>query len=319
VDILTCPLCGAGVSHETTIRCRNCNAVYESENGIPCMFVDFENKITPKVKSFYEKNPFPNYDGLENISDLVAKAEQSIFADLLNKQLPFNIRILEVGCGTGQLSNFLGISNREVFGTDMCLNSLNLAQAFKLKNSLENVSFYQMNLFKPIFKNESFHLVICNGVLHHTSDPFLGFQIISKLVKRGGYIIIGLYNTYGRLITDMRRMIFNLSRDNFQFLDPLLSRKKGDQKAAWFLDQYKHPHESKHTLNEAFSWFDKEGFQFVNSIPKAEFFSRFSADERLFRMNPRGNWLDHLLVQLKMIYTGNTEGGFFLFIGRRVR
>ena len=51
-----------------------------------------------------------------------------------------------------------------------------------------------MNLFRPVFKAETFDVVICSGVLHHTSDPLTGFQSISKLVKKGGYIIIGLYN-----------------------------------------------------------------------------------------------------------------------------
>ena len=35
-----------------------------------------------------------------------------------------------------------------------------------------------MNLFKPCFKPEQFDVVLCNGVLHHTADPWGGFQSI---------------------------------------------------------------------------------------------------------------------------------------------
>jgi len=38
---------------------------------------------------------------------------------LLNDAIPFGARVLEVGCGTGQLSIFLSLANREVIGADL--------------------------------------------------------------------------------------------------------------------------------------------------------------------------------------------------------
>lgn len=176
-----------------------------------------------------------------------------------------------------------------------------------------------MNLFRPIFKEESFPLVVCNGVLHHTSDPFAGFQSISKLVKKGGYIIIGLYNRYGRITTDIRRLIFKFSNDRFKFLDPQLrsSNIGASKKRTYFLDQYKNPHESKHTMGEVLGWFDKTGFDFVNSVPKMKAFQRFSKNEKLFKDNPRGNLVDRFIAQTYLVGTGSKEGGFFLMIGKR--
>ena len=85
------------------------------------------------MKAFYEENPFPNYDDLDSVGSLMQKAKEGIFAKVLDEQLPFGIKVLECGCGTGQLSIFLSIANRSVFGVDMCLNSLKLGQAFKEK------------------------------------------------------------------------------------------------------------------------------------------------------------------------------------------
>lgn len=98
-----------------------------------------------------------------------------------------------------------------------------------------------MNLFRPIFKEESFPVVICTGVLHHTSDPFAGFQSISKLVRKRGYILVGLYNKYGRITTNIRRIIFKIFKDNFKSLDPHLRRKEIDEirKLTWFKDYTK--------------------------------------------------------------------------------
>lgn len=201
----------------------------------------------------------------------------------------------------------------------MCVNSLKLASDFKNHNNLERVKFYQMNLFMPIFKDESFHMVISNGVLHHTSDPYGGFVSLSKLVKKGGYILIGLYNTYGRLITDFRRLVFNASHNRFKYLDPQLRRKDTNEakKNSWFNDQYKNPHESKHTIGEVMNWFDNNNFEFVNGIPKVNYFEPFKMDEKLFKVNSRGNALHHCMVQSELFFRGNSEGGFFIMIGRK--
>ena len=83
------------------------------------------------------------------------------------------------------------------------------------------------------------------------------------------------------------------------------------------MDQYKHPHESKHTFGEVMKWFDENGFEFVNSIPKATLNDTFAPDERLFASNPKGTQLDHFMVQVGMMLGGGREGGFFVTIGRR--
>jgi SAM-dependent methyltransferase len=325
IDIFICPVCKGDIEiTDKEIKCLSCSNHYQVENGIPQLFwpTDWDNSkkdVTDIVKAFYEKSPFPNYEELENVGDLVQKAQNTFFANLLNKQTPFQIKVLEVGCGTGQMSNFLGVAHRNVFGTDICLNSLKLGQEFKNKNNLERVGFYQMNLFNPIFREESFHLVICNGVLHHTSDPYAGFQSISRLVKKGGYILIGLYNKYGRLITDIRRIIFNMSGNSFKFLDPRLrGQDRGERKKnAWFADQYKHPSELKHTIGEVLNWFDKNNFDFVYGIPNPKAFNSFKLKDSIFKKHSRGNWLDHFITQFNLFLKGSKEGGFFIMIGRK--
>jgi SAM-dependent methyltransferase len=217
------------------------------------------------------------------------------------------------------LANFLGVSCRRVVGTDLCLNSLRLGERFRSDQGLDRVNIVQMNLFRPAFKPKQFDVLLCNGVLHHTSDPRGGFLGLVPLVRPGGYVVIGLYNRWGRLMTDARRWIFGLTRGRARWLDPYLRsvRLSPDKERAWFADQYRHPHESKHTIGEVQEWFAGAGLEFVRGLPSVVPSGEPLPAEGLFSPQPPGSALEHFLVQSAHVWTGSREGGFFLMIGRR--
>ena len=233
LELLRCPACAADLRlADEALTCTGCARSFPISDGIPRLFWPNEwdsqrEDVTEIVKAFYEETPFPNYDDFDSVATLARKASEGIFARMLDEQLPSRARVIECGCGTGQLSCFLSIANRTVFGTDICENSLRLGRSFARQHGLSNVNFVQMNLFRTAFKPGSFHFVISNGVLHHTSDPKQGFLSIADLVMPGGYILIGLYHRYGRLITDFRRLLFNVSGDRFKSLDPRNGRDSG--------------------------------------------------------------------------------------------
>lgn len=323
LHLLVCPRCGnRPVQIEDRLECESCQVTFPIEDGIPLMFAPtdpgfFKRDVTEMVRAFYEETPFPNYEDTDNVGRLIEKARRGRFAHLLDQQLPFGIRVLECGCGTGQLSNFLGIAHRTVFGTDICLNSLRLANTFKQKNHLKNVHFIQMNLFRPVFPEASFDVVISNGVLHSTSDTYLAFSSIARLVKPGGYLIIGLYHSYGRLLTDFRRFAFRMTGNRLLFLDPRLKGLGQARRSAWFADQYKHPHELKYTIGEIIRWLEPNNLRLVKTIPKTRLGSRFAADEKLFESERAGRALERSLIEVAMTVTGHQEGGFFTVISQR--
>jgi len=325
-DLLRSPCCpGADLVFEhDNATCAECSHTFTKEDGIWLMFwphndLGAPGDVTEKVKAFYEETPFPNYDDQDSVRSLIDKARRGGYAQALDCTIPYNGTVLEVGCGTGQLSNFLGISCRRVIGVDLCLNSLRLGERFRQEHELNRVRFAQMNLFRSCFKPEQFDVILCNGVLHHTAAPFEGFQGLLSLLKPGGHIVVGLYNRYGRLMTDLRRQVFRLSRDRAKWIDPIL--RNGDRSKAksraWFADQYHHPHESKHTIDEVFQWFDRTEIAFVRGVPSVTPSSVQLDRTDLFEPELPGTPLDHFLVQTREIVTGSREGGFFLMIGRK--
>jgi SAM-dependent methyltransferase len=271
------------------------------------------------VKTFYEGTPFPNYDDLDSRESLTAKARRSLFAAALDEQLPYGVAVLEAGCGTGQLTNFLGLSwRRRVFGGDICRNSLRLAEGFRKRYRIVNAGFLQMNLFRPPFRDESLDVIISNGVLHHTGDPRAGFEGLLRKLKPNGYIVVGLYNFYARLPTLWRRWAFARFGPALHFLDRRLvaGAMNEGRWQAWFRDQYQHPHESRHSMDEVLEWFDASGVEFLSSLPAADG-SSFTTATPLFAPQSRAMASTRLAAQLQALMAGGPDGGLFIMIGRK--
>jgi SAM-dependent methyltransferase len=324
--LLQCPVDGVPLVWEADkarfVGAGGCHA-FPVQSGIPCLFAPNEwpagvQDVTDIVKEFYEKTPFPNYDGLDTRDSLRRKARLGIFGRLLDEQIAHDAKILEVGCGTGQMTNFLAMGwGRTAVGADLCMNSLRLAKDFRDRFSINSARFVQVNLFRPPFKPGSFDIVLSNGVLHHTSDCAAAFRSIAPLVRPGGYIIVGLYNWLGRLPTLWRRRLIEKFGKVGGLLDPRV-RGQGEaaRREAWFMDQYRHPHETRHSIDEMLAWFDGMGFDFVSSIPTIGD-TEFSDDMRLFEPHSAGRYLDRLSSELELLLTGGADGGLYIMIGRR--
>lgn len=236
---------------------------------------------------------------------------------MLAAQIPMNAKVLEIGCGTAQLSNYLAATTMAHFyAADMTLASLKLGRKFAAKYDISGITFLQMNLFRPCIRPGSMDIVISNGVLHHTADTERAFKCIAPLVKPGGYIIVGLYSWVGRVRTNLRRAVYRLVGERALVLDPHLRQNlEPEKRRAWINDQYRHPQERRHAISEVLSWFKDAGFAFVSSIPKIR--GQFTENERLFFPQDPGGPFDRFAAELGMIFSHGGEGGLFIVIGRR--
>ena len=110
--------------------------------------------------------------------------------------------------------------------------------------------------------------------MHHTKDPYKAFETVIKSLNKNGYILIGLYNKFGRFRTIIRKYLYKIfGKKILEYLDPTLRSLKFDkeEKDAWIRDQYIHPIESLHTIDEVLIWFEKNNCEFVSSIPSSDF------------------------------------------------
>ena len=314
LELLACPACAGSLL--ANLSCRVCGARYEAPDGIPNLRLSSDTR-TETVRRFYEVAPFPNYPPHDSLSWLRARAERSEFARLIDRAIPGDARIVEIGCGTGQMSLYLARAHRVVIGADLTRASLKLGAAAARRFGLDQVQFIETDLQGPGLRAGAFDVVYSSGVLHHTPDPRAAFASIARLVRPGGMIVLGLYNAFARIPFRLRRLVARLSGYRFPLFDPVLRDRENEpaRRRAWMRDQYQHPEEHRHTLTEVQGWFAENGVEYVRTYPSAMLNQEW---DELFA-SAEDNWrFEGWLAQLGWIRTLGHEGGLFITVGRRV-
>jgi len=288
---------------------------------------DNDTRIGEIVSEFYNEFPFPGYDSQKYVTQEDLYKNANVYSRMLDDQIPWGKSVLDAGCGTGQLACLLSVKNRKTLGIDFSDRSLAKAKELKEKLKLENAVFRKENLLELNCREERFDYIFCNGVLHHTNNPYLGFQNILGFAKKGTYIVIGLYNTYGRMKLRLKRRRVNRKYRNDvdkkrEAIQEMLVKNENDneKKDTWYQDQYVHPHELSHTVDELLGWYEKNGIEYINSLPPIELFRKEQDAKRVFKKSGVNGWRNgrfaHFLKQLRWIVSLRKTGGYFMIVGR---
>ena len=326
-DLLACPRCGGalGASGEprgpsnanspARLRCGACGEQYSAPGGIPDLRIPSDAR-TERVRAFYARAPFPGYSPRDSLAALRARASRSEFARRLDKSIPGDAVVLELGCGTGQLGLFLAGADRTVVGADLARPSLELAREAGKRYGLNAVHFVETDLRAPGLAREAFDVVICSGVLHHTPDPRASFASVARLVRPGGVLVVGLYNAYARLPLRLRRTVARLTGYRWIPWDPVLRDRLTEpaRREAWLRDQYRHVEEHRHTLREVQAWFHDNGLEYLRAFPSALLAGE---SDELFAQSEDDWAIEGVLAQLSWMRALGDEGGVFAAVGCR--
>ena len=93
-------------------------------------------------------------------------------------------------------------------------------------------------------------------------------------------------------------------------------KNDADEQNSWIRDQYLHPIESLHTLDEIIKWFNQNNIEFISSIP----FCDFDTDDvnDIFIKKAKGTFFSRLFNQFTMIFNKlGSDGGLFVVIGKK--
>lgn len=116
-------------------------------------------------------------------------------------------KILEIGCGTGELAYMMAAkTDSKILGVDICVPFIEQAgKNYSLPNlEFQILDFNDKDSLKKLTREYKFDYVVGNGILHHlyyNMDEALGN--IHSLLKTGGKIVFlepNFYNPYCLLI-----------------------------------------------------------------------------------------------------------------------
>lgn len=293
------------------------------------------SNVTSKVEQFYTDHPFPDFDLSKYTCREDLESRASWYFRLLDTFIPPDASIIEIGCGTGQLVNFLACKpERRVTGLDLSAASLAKAGALRDKLGLDNLTLIRRNIFDIEADLGSYQYTFCNGVLHHTGDTYKALQSILKVVPPGGYVIVGYYNTIARFPLAVAQAFISKTRpysiaEKRAHLARLYTVDEFDdsQIDSWFYDQFLHPHEETVSVATGLDWFRRHDIEYLNSFPPIEL-GRTLRHANLPHLNrnpflpPReAPWkygsLPLLLSQLIWMMQPRNEGGYYTLLGRK--
>jgi uncharacterized protein YbaR (Trm112 family)/ubiquinone/menaquinone biosynthesis C-methylase UbiE len=208
---------------------------------------------------------------------------------------------LDAGCGGGRTTAHLPNVVKEIVYMDY---SIAVEKVHEKCKHHPNAHFIQASVAAPPLKKETFDIVFCSGVLHHTPDTFQSFSGLPGLVKVGGYFHIYVFRK-----AEFPTSVFHATDHALRAVISRLPREKavtackaiGVLGAApslhwmkrffWFSikpdpevrllhnhDWYACRYHHEHSLTEVMEWFVDAGFEkigYINGWPEAPTLERY--------------------------------------------
>lgn len=151
----------------------------------------------------YSKYQFDDLKGKG--ADLYASTKYAIIGDMLSKH--GKLRILNAGCGSGELSFLLASDGHTVHGIDPTDAYIALAQRHR---AVSGASF-EVSSIEAFEPRELFGAVVATDVLEHIKDDRAALARLASFVRPGGIVVITvpalpiLFGYHDRMLGHFRR------------------------------------------------------------------------------------------------------------------
>lgn len=108
----------------------------------------------------------------------------------IEKLLPRDLTLADIGCGTGSLTFELARFARKVIGVDLSQEMLRRARTVANERDVRNVEFHQGDALKLPLESNSVDAAFCVMVLHFLSDPERAIAGLCRITRPGGSVIL---------------------------------------------------------------------------------------------------------------------------------
>jgi SAM-dependent methyltransferase len=139
--------------------------------------------------TFYDRHPF-DWVAPSQGAD-IRSVVSPLLAELIER-LDANSFVLDVGCGPGRVLGFLARRKLRCVGIDRSYVSVGRAVKYYGRPAV-----VADNLRLPV-PDAIADVIISDGVIHHTEDPYRAFTENLRILKPGGQMYLGVYKPFGR-------------------------------------------------------------------------------------------------------------------------
>ena len=208
-----------------------------------------------------------------------------------------DLDILSAGCGTHQAA-YLAHTNPDcrVTGIDLSATSLEHERFLQAKHGLTNLDLHQLDLAQVANLGQTFDLIFCTGVLHHTPDPDASLRALAAVLRPHGAMCLMIYARAKRLgiyllqdafrrlgveqnaegIAFVRQAIAELPPNHF--VGNMLMSGGDFTHDAGVVDMFLHPRDSALSVPELLDYVERNGLVF-----QTWFHNEVYHTDRLFR------------------------------------
>jgi ubiquinone/menaquinone biosynthesis C-methylase UbiE len=147
--------------------------------------------------------------------------EAKAWIGLFKKVIPKGeLKVLDVGCGTGELSVLFAEMGHEVIGIDLSEKMMEKGREKSISQGL-GIKFMNGDAEEPLFDEGSFDVLVTRHLLWTLPNPEKAVRNWNKVLKDGGCVLVidGIWDD-GSLNTRVRRFLSNIGVLIFERRNP---------------------------------------------------------------------------------------------------
>lgn len=197
---------------------------------------------------------------------------------------------LDAGCGGGRFIVALArLGAKEVKGIDINGEIIKLANQRIEARDLKQARALEASVLDIPFPDQYFDYVVCSGVVHHTPDPYKGFQELVRVLKPGGKLFFSVYGKGGLkwLVNDIFRYTI-CKIVPFKVLEKIFKLFGVPANKCYnILDNLYVPYCYRYTEKEICMWLEKAGFYDIKRVK----FERYDYKRPIARLIHGEGWI----------------------------
>jgi 2-polyprenyl-3-methyl-5-hydroxy-6-metoxy-1,4-benzoquinol methylase len=116
----------------------------------------------------------------------------ALFVDAVTRAIPAGGRVLDLGCGAGNISLALAERGYRVLGADGAPEMVREALAEAEKRGLKNAEFVEADITTLAMEPDSFDAVVCSSVIEYVQNDAALLLEMRRLLRPSGRLILSV-------------------------------------------------------------------------------------------------------------------------------